>query len=923
MAEPLKETNITNLPNNEAVASVFDQGDTFREQLTPMMKQYWDIKQKHRDILVFYRMGDFYEMFFDDAVKASEILDIALTKRGTVQDEDIPMCGVPYHSCQTYMSKLIRSGFKVAICEQVETPEQAKQRGGSGTLVKRAVTRIVTSGTLTEDNLLSARRNNYLCSIAFSKGDCSIAWVDVSTGNMQVQTSDKSNIISALQRLNPSEVITPQTQASWVRDMSGFEFEVLTPMPDSRFDPKNSLERIKETYKVKAIDHMGAMTDSDIGALGVLIDYIGLTQKGKMPRLSMPQKTTDNGLMVIDQATHRNLELTSTLRNERKGSLLDTIDRCVTAQGARELSNRLASPLTDDQKINTRLDQVNWFYDRPQALKTSLEILRQCPDLERALSRLSLGRAGPRDMKMIMVGCEHALSLKNMLHAVIDDNKNLDTHTPDALLSDIKSLSTPDIQELIDELNLALKDDVPFLARDGGFIRNGYSSALDEFVSLRDGSKRIIASLQKDYIEKATLPSLKIKYNKVLGYFIEVTSKYADQAYNYYEGDNPDNKFFIHRQTLANCMRFTTPELTNLAKKIAESDFRAVATELEIFESLTEKIMQCADSISQLSRSIARIDCHSALAGLAQDNHYVRPTVDNSLTFDIKAGRHPVVEQALKKQNDDKEFISNNCTFSEGQRLWLLTGPNMSGKSTFLRQNALIAVMAQIGSFVPAMEAHIGIIDRLFSRVGAADDLARGRSTFMVEMVETATILNQATKHSLVILDEIGRGTATFDGLSIAWGTIEHLHDINGSRGLFATHYHELTVLSEHLRELECYSVAIREWKNDIVFLHQVVQGSADHSYGIHVARLAGLPKVVIKRAQDILQRIRKGEVGQNVSVMADHLPLFDTLQAQIDPTEQITENQRAIINRIETLDPDHLTPSVALDILYELKKKS
>ncbi len=877
--------------------------------LTPMMQQYMAVKEEHADCLVFYRMGDFYEMFFDDAVKASAALDIALTKRGKTQGTDIPMCGVPVHAYESYLSKLIRAGFPVAICEQVETPAQAKARGGSKALVKRDVVRIITPGTITEDNLLDARQNSYLTTLAIYRGDWALAWVDLSTGVLAVQSIKEGDIASALSRLNPREVLIPQSREANLTTQTDLSQDIFTPQVNTRFDPKSAETRLQNIFDVTTLDAFGDFTPADLSALGVLIDYIDLTQKGKIPRLSPPQKLSNTALMTIDAASRRNLELTQTLQGGRKGSLLDIIDRCITGAGARLLASYLNAPLTDADIINQRLDCITWFIEQDDQRISLRDALKSCPDLERALTRISLGRAGPRDLAVIRDGLRQAKTIENILKSPPTKTKLLSKNLPNGLNKACENLDANSKHApLINSLKDALKEDLPLLARDGGFIASGYSATLDEFVSLRDDSKRIIASLQKQYSDRTGISSLKIKHNNVLGYFVDVTPTHADKI--------SGNDLFIHRQTLANAVRFTTVELSELDKKISQAQVKAVATELEIFENLSAEVLSHGTTIAAAAHALATLDCMSALATLALENNYCRPVIDNSLTFTIKGGRHPVVEKALQKSNDATQFIPNDCDLNSGQSLWLLTGPNMAGKSTFLRQNALIALLAQMGSYVPATMAHIGVIDRLFSRVGAADDLARGQSTFMVEMVETATILNQATERSLVILDEIGRGTATFDGLSIAWGTIEHLHDLNKSRGLFATHYHELTDLADKLDNLSCYTMRIKEWENDIIFLHEVEPGTANRSYGIHVARLAGIPSNVIQRAENILHRIQTGKSAHHLSQITHDLPLFSTIKAETKNQPEVT----AVFKKIETINPDSLTPRDALDILYELK---
>ena len=898
-----------------------------RAKLTPMMQQYWDVKLEHSDCLLFYRMGDFYELFFEDAITASKALGLTLTKRGQLDGQDIPMCGVPFHAYDGYLSRLIKHGHKVGICEQTETPAEAKKRDGHKALVRREVIRIVTPGTLTEESLLDARQNNYLASVGMAKGHYSLSWLDISTGQLNIQRigHKQAHLWTALNRLEPREIFFPISLSSAFHEAGFHQSSLLTPHPDTIFDAENAKKNIKNCYGVEDISVLGDLQKAEISSLGGLLSYVSLTQKNQSLKIQRPVLITDQMVMEIDPATRRNLEINRTLSGERSGSLLHTIDHCITAFGARLFSAQLNAPLTDVQTINERLDGVEWFFSQPQLSDQAREFFKSMPDIERALSRLMMGRGGPRDLK----GVEQALAATQKLHALLQQkhqtqsNDNVTTlwdHSnnrrepnqewPTLLSEQFNRMQSLDFQPLRQELAEALKDDLPLLSRDGGFIREGYSAILDEFRNLQKNSRQIIASLQKKYADETNVQGLKIKHNNVLGYFIDVTALHAQKLF-----DRED--VFIHRQTLANNVRFTTTELSELAKKITEAEFRALATEQELFDKLVAKVMGIYDDLKGLAQALAQIDVSVSLAHLAKKYQFCRPVIDQSLIFDVQQARHPVVERALHNQEDSKSFIPNDCQLVEGQKLWLLTGPNMAGKSTFLRQNALITILAQMGSFVPAEKAHIGVVDKLFSRVGAADDLARGQSTFMVEMVETATILNQATERSLVILDEIGRGTATFDGLSIAWGTVEYLHDISKTRGLFATHYHELTQLVPKLENLKAFQVAVKEWKNDIVFLHTVKQGSADRSYGIHVAKIAGLPSPVISRAQEVLETVQK---QHNIDLQDDNgrVEMTDLAKIHEQTTDPKTQRQQELMKKI---DPDSLTPREALQVLYDLKE--
>ncbi len=888
-----------------------------------MMAQYQEVKKDHPDALLFYRMGDFYELFFDDAVKASQALDIALTKRGKHLGEDIPMCGVPVHSHENYLSRLIRAGFKVAVCEQMEDPAEAKKRG-SKSVVKRGVVRLITPGTLTEDALLDARAHNYLAALAHvrsdSKNELGLAWLDMSTGDFQVQPIARQMLAAAIARLDPGEMLLPDRlleDAELVEMLEPWS-QILSPVPAPRFDSENARKRLEKLYGVGTLDAFGAFSRAETAAAGALIDYVELTQKGKLPRLGTPQRLSSGAVLEIDGATRRNLELIKTLTGERKGSLLHTIDRTITGAGARLLASHLGAPLTDAKAINARLDAVEFFVQANQAREAVREALRACPDVERALSRITLGRGGPRDLAAICGGLMQGPHLND---AITSRAKGL-LPPPDAVAQMLNNLGHH--EALVDRLSRALAEDLPLLARDGGFIASGYDADLDELRTLRDASRKLIAGLQSKYADVSGVASLKIRHNNVLGYYIEVAAKHGERLVEDARGETPA-AIFIHRQTMANAMRFTTVELSELEDRIRSAADKTLALELNLFADLIGEVAGRGTEIARTAAAMAALDVAAALAQLAAEQDYVRPLVDDGVTFDIQGGRHPVVENVLRTAGESA-FVANGCNLNTKNdengagRLWLVTGPNMAGKSTFLRQNALITLMAQMGSYVPASAAHIGVVDRLFSRVGAADDLARGRSTFMVEMVETAIILNQATPRSLVILDEIGRGTATFDGLSIAWATLEHLHDVNTCRALFATHYHELTALSERLDELAPHTMRVKEWQDDIVFLHEVAPGAADRSYGIHVGRLAGLPPAVVSRAEDVLARLEKGDQGGAASRLTEDLPLFAVAPAPAERAKFGAVQGSPVEDALRELAPDAMTPMEALETLYRLK---
>lgn len=876
---------------------------------TPMMAQFLEVKDRHPDCLLFYRMGDFYELFFDDAVTASGVLDITLTKRGKTDGTDIPMCGVPWHSHESYLARLVKAGHKVAICEQVETPEEAKKRGGYKALVKRDVVRIVTPGTLNEDNLLQGKAANYLVSLAFSRGRVALACLEFSAGDFFVEHLDESQLTAAIARLNPGEILVSQSGYDQnIECLASYE-SLLSIEPDPRFDATSAKKALLELYEVKTLEGFGELTPLQVTAAGALITYVKRTQVGGLPVMKPLTPLARDSYLEIDAATRRSLELSRTQTGEKKGSLLHTIDRTVTAAGGRLLSDWLASPLRDIEEINARLDHVTLLLEQNGLRQSLLNILKETPDLARTLSRLSLARGGPRDLLNVCLTLKRAQQALQILSQINGENEA----QKNTLAAIQKSLSAKTkLTELEDELTRAIDPDPPALARDGGFIAKGYDATLDRYREMKDNARKLIAGLQADYVEKTGVNTLKINYNNVLGYFIDVPSKHGNSLL-VKEGDT-DNPF-IHRQTLANSMRFTTAELSELERDIMQAGEKSLALELSLFKTLIDDVLKQAEDLHGLAESLAKLDVYAGLAQLAEEQSYSRPTLTDAPILNIEGGRHPVVEQALRKEKADR-FIANDLNLDSDSRLWLLTGPNMAGKSTFLRQNALIVILAQMGSYVPAQAAEIGITDKLFSRVGAADDLASGRSTFMVEMVETAAILNQATKHSFVILDEIGRGTATYDGLSIAWATTEQLHNVNSCRTLFATHYHELTVLEEQLEGVGCYTMQVKEWNEDIIFLHKVIKGAADRSYGIQVGKLAGLPRTVTKRAQQILKTLEDSKSGSS----AQNLPLFAAPQATEEPL--LSAEEEAALNELRDIEPDNLSPREALEALYRLKAK-
>jgi DNA mismatch repair protein MutS len=848
-------------------------------------------------------MGDFYEMFFADAEAAASALDIALTKRGQHLGQDIPMCGVPVHAAEGYLLTLIRKGFRVAIAEQMEDPAEAKKRG-SKSVVARDVVRLVTPGTLTEESLLDARRHNFLAAWAEVRDEAALAWADISTGELRVMTCPLVRLGPELARLGPSEILVSETLFSELSSVAEDQRVAITPLARSSFDSTGAEKRLLAQFGVATTDAFGAFDRADVSAVGAILDYLDLTQRGKLPLLRPPAKEATGAALQMDAATRRNLEITRSLSGGRDGSLISAVDRTVTAGGGRLLDRRLSAPSRDLSEIRARLDAVRAFAEDSRLTETLRADLRRSPDIDRALSRLALDRGGPRDLVAIRTGLEQADAIAARLQGEL----------PKKIADAARAMTGFD--DLVALFGRALVSDPPLLARDGGFIAPRYDGELDEARRLRDEGRSVIAAMQAEYVQETGIQGLKIKHNNVLGYFIETTATHAEKMLS-----APLSETFIHRQTTANQVRFTTVPLSEMETKILNAGNRALEIEKRLYDGLKAMVIDAAALISGAARALAEIDLFTAFADLARSDDWCEPKVDDSRAFAVEGGRHPVVERALKRAGES--FVENDCalTTDDTPAIWLLTGPNMAGKSTFLRQNALIALLAQAGSFVPARSAHIGLVSQLFSRVGAADDLARGRSTFMVEMVETAAILNQADDRALVILDEIGRGTATYDGLSIAWATLEHLHDVNRCRALFATHYHEMTALAGKLPGVENATVTVKEWEGDVIFLHEVRKGAADRSYGVQVARLAGLPPAVVERAKIVLEALEKGERegGTRKHTLIDDLPLFSA--APVAPPKPATKPS-GIEAEVAALHPDEMTPLEALSALYALKAK-
>ncbi len=884
-----------------------------KNNITPLLQQYFDIRKSYPDYLLFFRLGDFYEMFFDDAVVASKALDLTLTKRGYYNDKPIPMCGVPFHAYENYLSRLIKQGYKVAICEQMEDPAEAKKRGYKA-VVKRDVIRLVTAGTLTEDNLLDSRKNNFLLGIVRTTGILGASWLDISTGDFYTEEipflgnkEEQSKLGSLLSRLSPVEILISD---NYLQNPHIFEIFAdyrpqLSVLPQARFNAENALHNLLEYFKVSSMEVYGSFSKEEITAAGILLDYVKNTQKSQNVRIEKPTKIQNRDIMEIDASTRRSLEIISSASSVRNSSLLDVMDNTATAVGARMLASRLSNPLLNIEEINNRLNAIDFFVENANPRNRLQAILKGTSDAERALYRLIVGRGGPRDMASIGETLSLLPKIKNILAS---PQENIFQELPPAIQKITQKFG--EHQNLVMELKKALAEDLPLLARDGGFVAQGYYPPLDNLRELQKNTAGCIEKMQEKYQEETGITALKIKNNTLIGHFIEVPSKYAVQLM--------ENQQFIHRQSVLNAVRYTTVELNEFENEIRNAAEKALNIELEIFNNLLNLIKISSDDISRSLKAIGELDIASSFANLSIERKYCRPQVDNSLLFEIKEGRHPVVEVSLSAEGQNA-FVCNDCVLGEkNSNIWLITGPNMAGKSTFLRQNALIAIMAQAGFYVPATSAHIGVVNKVFSRVGASDDLARGRSTFMVEMVETSAILNQADERSLVILDEIGRGTATFDGLSIAWAVVEHLHEINHCRALFATHYHELTSLSQKLNKMSLHCMKIKEYQGDVVFMHEVIDGAADRSYGIHVAKLAGLPPLAVKRAEQVLASLENDKKNTSIKEQTDELPLFSAIKI-----EKEIPQKSPVLEALEQINPDVLSPREALEELYKLKEIS
>jgi DNA mismatch repair protein MutS len=873
------------------------------------MAQYLEMKQRHPDALLFFRMGDFYELFFEDALTAARALDITQTFRGQHNGSPIPMAGVPYHAAEGYLARLIKQGFRVAVCEQVEDPAAARKRG-SKAVVRREIVRVVTPGTITEEGLLEARSANCLAAIGIAGGgrEAALALADVSTGRLEVFGLQPAALEDVLSATAPREVLVADSMMAHADVARATQGLTVTPRPDVRAEPKLGERLVRAAYGVSTLDGFGAFSRAELIACALLFDYLALTQAGGQSRLDPPLRSAPGAFLAIDPATRASLEIERSSRGGRQGSLVASVDRTVTAAGARLLAQRIGRPSRDPSEITRRLDAVAFFFDASERREFAREALKRASDLERARMRLSLRRGGPRDLSILAT----SLAVGEQICA---DLSSQDA-PPEEIASACAALALADKPKLAafaQEIAAALAPDLPVQAREGGFIAHGYDPALDETRSLKEDARSVIARLEADYAQQTGVSGLRIKHNNVLGYFIEVNARHGEAMMK-----PPLAGTFIHRQTMANAMRFATTQLSELEARISRADDEMLGRELEIFNRFLSEADALGPELASVADGLARLDVAAANADWAAEVSAVRPELADAPVFEADGARHPVVEASLRASGQG--FTANDCRLDGGgeqaPRLILVTGPNMAGKSTFLRQNVLLAILAQAGCYVPARRLRLGLADRIFSRVGASDDLSRGRSTFMVEMIETAAILNQATPNSIVILDEVGRGTSTWDGLAIAWAAVEHLHDVNRCRALFATHYHELTGLADTLAGCANFSLKAQEWGGDLVFLHEVKPGPADRSYGVQVAKLAGLPAVAVRRAEAVLKRL---EAKEGSARRLEELPLFAKYTPPDPQARELSEAEKLLAE----LDPDTLTPKEALELVYRLKKNS
>lgn len=859
---------------------------------SPMMLQYLEIKKQYPDTILLYRMGDFYEMFYEDATKASSVLGIVLTKRGNIQGDDIPMCGIPYHSYESYLNRLINNNYKVAICEQLESPEEAKKRGPKS-VVKREVVRVITPGTILDDNLLEQNENNFLVAIVTNKNMAAISWVDISTGDFYTKELALEDINGLLYSIPSKEILI---SSAFNKSLISVDFhKYLNILPSEKYNLLSSKKILEEVFKDNnyIFNELSAL---EYISCGILVDYIDLTQK-TVANLACPKKENDFQNLRLDFFTQRSLEIHQNYSNNKKGTLKSAIDRTCTSMGSRCLTNWLTHPIVDHVKINNRLEAVEFFFKQPDLLKKIRDLLKQVPDVERAISRICLNRGSVLDLSIVRQFLLILLEVRTTLFF---------TEIPYLLTDIIQSCDSQ--STLLTELQQALIEEISIEHKDSNFVKTSYRSDLSHLLFQKNEFMREIKVLESSYKIKTQASALKIQYTSLAGYFIEVPMKQADLL--------KANPIFLQKQTLTNTIRYTTDEIIKIELQINEATARINQYEQEVLKKLLDLTIQQQNKLYTAAKNIGFLDVIVSFAFLANECNLVKPKISNDdKVLNILEGRHLVVEASLKNQY--KDFIPNSCTMNE-KSLFLITGPNMSGKSTFLRQNAIIVLLAHIGCFVPATSAEIGICDAIYSRVGASDDLFKGQSTFMVEMLELASILNNATDKSFIILDEVGRGTATYDGLSLAWATTEYIHNKLKSRTIFATHYHELTELEGKLPSLECYYVSLVEHKNEIIFMHQVKKGISGKSYGIEVAKLAGVAKEIVGRAKEILLTLEK-----NRTIIDNSLPLFD-FNRNMDDNEEKEPflEEHGVLLELKGLEVDNLSPKEALNFLYTLKSK-
>lgn len=875
-----------------------DEVSARADEFTPMMRQYFEAKKAHPDVLLFFRMGDFFELFFEDAQFVAPTLNIALTSRGKHLEKNIPMCGIPVASINYYLAKLVKLGCKVAICDQLETPEDAKKRGYKA-IVNRGITKIVTPGTVIDETFLSSKEDNYLMSIVpakktkTSQGMISFAIADISTDKFYTNTIVASDFLNLLEQYSPKEVLLPASceQSDWFKQVKLSINAHITVLADSKFNPITEEKRLKSYYQVVTLESFGLSAPSEISACGAIVEYVSVTQCTNARQISKPLKLSKTNVMIIDSATHRNLEITHSA-NDNKNSLFYCIDRTVTSFGGRMLGTRIVSPTTDINEINDRLSSVEFFIKHPDLMNKLRAILSECPDIERAVVRIRFGKYSPRDLGAIRQGLY-------VIIRVINELKVLDFQLENKFsINDIY-----DFSELSDTLNIALVDELPVQYKEGAVIRSGYSEELDSIKKIVSGGHDIIYNLQAKYSSMYAINTLKIRNNNILGWYIEIPLSQKSKV-------GPE---FIHKQTLVNNVRYVTNELQDLQIKLANASSDLMKVENAVISEIASKILDHTTQLELSIRFLAILDVALSMSHIATERKYAKPELTNDNILNIEQGRHPVLELIV----DD--FISNDCDLNADARLSILTGPNMAGKSTYLRQNALIVLLAHMGSYVPAKKATVGITDRLFSRIGASDDLAKGRSTFMVEMIETASILNQATEKSFVILDEVGRGTSTYDGISIAWAVVDHLCKINRCRTIFATHYMELTSMRDSIPQLKCQTLKVQEWNGKVLFCHSIVDGIADKSYGVYVAKLAGLPDAVVNKANSLLKKLERNSLNQAIRI-GEQLSIFTSSLSNEPQYQEPTSEYSKVIKKISDVNLDEITPKEALNYLYQLK---